>query len=81
MSIVCNNHEYLQLLKGISVKHLMSLSSLALIAALGVSLSACSGSPFATATAPIVEPLTPNTSSVPAEPAKSPRGNFIKEVG
>jgi hypothetical protein len=63
------------------MKHVKSLSSLALIAALGVSLSACGGSPSATATSPNVEPLAAQTSSAPAEPAKSPRGNFIKEMG
>lgn len=63
------------------MKYVKSLSSTFLIAALGVSLSACGGSPSATATAPNVEPLAAQTSSAPAESAKSPRGNLIKEVG
>lgn len=58
------------------------LSSLALIAALGLSLTACGGS-SSTATAPTspsVESIAPSTVAPAEGPKKSPRGNIIKTL-
>ncbi|WP_143019135.1 DUF4352 domain-containing protein [Arthrobacter sp. ov407] len=58
------------------------MSALALMASLGLSLSACGGSPSAAATSPNVESLAPSTPSPSASPEvkKSPRGNIIKAL-
>lgn len=64
------------------MKYTRSLVTLALIATLGLSLSACSGSPSASATSPNVEsiaPATPTPSATP-EVKKSARGNLIKAL-
>ena len=65
------------------MKYKRSLSALALMC--GLSLSACSESPSATstATAPSVEAVPASATPTPtaSQPAKSPRGNFIKTVG
>lgn len=65
------------------MKYKRSLPALALMATFGLSLSACGGSPSATATSPSVESMAPSTPSPAAtqEAKKSPRGNFIKELG
>lgn len=67
------------------MKHVKSLSTLALIATLGITLSACGGSPSATATSPSVEPIADSTATATApaapEAKKSPRGNLIKALG
>jgi len=67
------------------MKQSKSLSSLALVAALGLTLSACGGKEMGAApTAPAVESIAPTpAASAPATegPKKSPRGNFIKAVG
>ncbi|TVU66735.1 DUF4352 domain-containing protein [Paenarthrobacter nitroguajacolicus] len=57
------------------------MSALAVITALGLSLSACAAASPSPAATVSVEPLTPNTPSPTASTAKSPRGNFVKEVG
>jgi hypothetical protein len=65
------------------MKYNKSLSSVALLAALGLSLSACGGSTQTAPTSPNVEAITPapaTTSSAPAA-EKSARGNLIKKVG
>lgn len=66
------------------MKHVKSLSSLALIAALGLSLSACGGKETGAApTPPAVESIgaTPAASAPATEgPKKSPRGNIIKAL-
>jgi hypothetical protein len=65
------------------MKHVKYLSSLALIAAMGVSLSACGGSTAATApTSPSVESIAPAAVETPkaTEPKRSPRGNIIKTL-
>lgn len=58
------------------------LSALALMATVGLSLSACGGSPSAIATSPNVESMAASTPSpaVTQEAKKSPRGNIIKEL-
>lgn len=65
------------------MKHNRILSTVALVAALGISLTACGGTASSSATAPNVEALTPApaATSAPAELKKSPRGNLIKEIG
>ena len=65
------------------MKHNRILSTVALVAALGISLTACGGTASSSATAPNVEALTPAASATPAptELKKSPRGNLIKEIG
>lgn len=64
------------------MKYKSRLSGLALIAMVGLSMSACGGSPSATATSPNVESIAPSTPSPAAtqQAKKSPRGNFIKEL-
>ena len=67
------------------MKYTKSLAGLALVAALGLTLGACSAN-NPSATAPTVEPIGGSASaaaSAPASegPAKSPRGNIIKKVG
>lgn len=64
------------------MKYKSRLSGLALIATVGLSMSACGGSPSATATSPNVESIAPSTPSPAAtqQEKKSPRGNFIKEL-
>lgn len=65
------------------MKYTRSLSSLALIVALGLSLAACGGgSPSATATSPNVESIAPTTPTPSATPAvkKSSRGNLVKAL-
>ena len=49
--------------------------------ALGLNLSACAGASTSPAASVSVEPLVPTTPSATATVDKSPRGNFIKEVG
>ena len=65
------------------MKHIKALSTAALIATLGLSLTACGGAASSNATAPNVEAITPAATPTPtaAELKKSPRGNLIKEVG
>jgi hypothetical protein len=61
-----------------------SLSALALIAVAGLGLTACGGTPSATATSPSVEGIgaTPAAAApAPEGPKKSPRGNIIKAIG
>lgn len=64
------------------MKYKRSLSAIALTATLGLSLSACGGSPSANATSPNVESMAPSTASPAAalEVKKSPRGNIVKEL-
>lgn len=57
------------------------MSAIAVIAALGLSLSACGAATPGPAASVSVEPLAPSTPSPTAAPSKSARGNFIKEVG
>lgn len=65
------------------MKHFKSLLPLAITAVVGMSLTACGGSPSATATAPNVEPLGVQTTTAPTKPEikKSTRGNIVKEPG
>lgn len=61
-----------------------TLSVLALIATAGLGLTACGGTPSATATSPSVEGIgaTPAAAAPASEgPKKSPRGNLIKAIG
>jgi hypothetical protein len=64
-----------------------TVSAVALIAGLGLSLSGCgntesSGNATPSPAASVsVEALAPSTPSPTAAPSKSPRGNFMKEVG
>lgn len=64
------------------MKSAKSLSTLACLIALGLSLSACAGSPSASATSPNVESIAPSTPSPSAttEAKKSPRGNIVKAL-
>ncbi|MCC9197762.1 DUF4352 domain-containing protein [Arthrobacter sp. zg-Y820] len=57
-----------------------SVPSLALVVALGLSLSACGGSPSAAVPSPNVESLAPSTPTPSASPEgkKSSRGNIVK---
>lgn len=66
------------------MKHTTTLSTVALVAALGFSLTACGGSAQSSGpTSPSVEAITPAASATPtaAESKRSPRGNLIKEIG
>lgn len=58
------------------------LSSLAFVAALGLSLTACGGSDSTASapTSPSVESIAPSTATPTEGPKKSPRGNIIKAV-
>jgi hypothetical protein len=68
------------------MKHVKTtLSAVALVAALGLSLTACGGTATSSPTAPTAAPVGGSASTAaaaaPAEAAKSPRGNIVKKFG
>ena len=61
------------------MKYTKSATTLALIATLGLSLTACGGTAASSPTAPTAEAVAKSPAA--ADAGKSPRGNIVKEVG